>query len=249
MNLPNKNKVLKTIINKKGFKTLIFAKTFEDEAYEQIEKLVNFEAYHDAKVRIMPDAHAGKGCVVGTTMTISDKVTPNLVGVDIGCGMLTIKLKNERIDFAALDKVIKTKVPGGFNVHKKPVKDFDFTNLRCKNHVDLERATLSIGSLGGGNHFIEVGKSETGDSYLIIHSGSRKLGADVCKYYQDKAIQNAYSRDKDVKKLIDRLKSEEREKDIQAEINMIRKAKKPDVDKILSFKNEIQYTSSFQNEI
>lgn len=224
---------MKTIKNNKGIETLIFAETFEFEAYDQIKKLVNFEAYENAKVRIMPDAHAGKGCTVGTTITITDKVTPNLVGVDIGCGMLTVKLKNREIDFVKLDEVIKTKVPCGFSVHEKSKKDFDFENLRCSKHVDLSRAMLSIGSLGGGNHFIEVGKHETtGEIYLIIHSGSRKLGGDVCKYYQDKAFQNANEMSKVVKNAIDKLKAEGREKEIATEI---KKIKKPVTDKDLAF--------------
>jgi RNA-splicing ligase RtcB len=224
---------MKTIKNHKGIETLIFAETFEFEAYDQIKKLVNFEAYENAKVRIMPDAHAGKGCTVGTTMTITDKITPNLVGVDIGCGMLTIKLKNKEIDFAKLDEVIKTKIPHGFSVHEKSKKDFDFSNLRCQKHVDLRRAILSIGSLGGGNHFIEVGKSDlSGELYLIIHSGSRKLGGDTCKYYQDKAFQNANEMSKIIKNIIDKLKSEGREKEIATEV---KKVKKPVTDKELAF--------------
>ena len=224
---------MKTIINNKGIKTFIFAETFESEAYDQIKKLVNFEAYENEKVRIMPDAHAGKGCTVGTTITITDKITPNLVGVDIGCGMLTIKLKNKEIDFKKLDEIIKTKIPNGFNIHKKAQKKFDFSNLRCQKHVDLERAIFSIGSLGGGNHFIEVGKNElTEEMYLIIHSGSRKLGGDVCKYYQDKAFQNANEMGKIIKNTIDKLKAEGREKEITVEI---KKLKKPVTDKDLAF--------------
>jgi len=224
---------MKTIKNNKGIETLIFAETFEYEAYEQIKKLVNFTVYENAKVRIMPDAHAGKGCTVGTTMIITDKITPNLVGVDIGCGMLTIKLKNKDIDFKKLDEVIKTKIPCGFSVHEKSRKEYDFTNLRCQKHVDLSRAMLSIGSLGGGNHFIEIGKHEnTEELYLIIHSGSRKLGGDTCKYYQDKAFQNANEMSKVVKNAIDKLKAEGREKEIAAEI---KKIKKPVTDKDLAF--------------
>lgn len=224
---------MKIIKNNKGIEAKIFAETFEYEAYEQIKKLINFEAYSDAKVRIMPDAHAGKGCTVGTTMTITDKVTPNLVGVDIGCGMLTIKLKDRDIDFARLDGVIKDNVPCGFNVHSESPKGFDFTNLRCHKHVDLSRAALSIGSLGGGNHFIEIGKNEvTGDLYLIIHSGSRKLGGDVCKYYQDKAFQNVNEMGLVVKNVINKLKSEGREREIPAEI---KKIKKPAADRDLAF--------------
>ena len=224
---------MKAIKNNKGIETLIFAETFEFEAYDQIKKLINFEAYENAKVRIMPDAHAGKGCTVGTTITITDKVTPNLVGVDIGCGMLTIKLKDKEIDFEKLDTVIKNKVPCGFNVHEKSKKEFDFSNLRCQKYVDLKRAILSIGSLGGGNHFIEIGKHEiTGEIYLIIHSGSRKLGGDVCKYYQDKAFQNANEMSKVIKNMINKLKSEGREKEIATEI---KKVKKPVTNKDLAF--------------
>ena len=109
---------MKKFKNIKGNEVLIFANTFEDEAFQQVKKMSNFEAYLDSKIRIMPDAHAGKGCTVGTTITITDKVTPNLVGVDIGCGMLTIKLKDTSIDFSKLDEIINTKVPSGFNVHE-----------------------------------------------------------------------------------------------------------------------------------
>jgi RNA-splicing ligase RtcB len=224
---------MKVIKNNKGVETLIFAETFEFEAYDQIKKLVNFGAYENSKVRIMPDAHAGKGCTVGTTILITDKITPNLVGVDIGCGMLTIKLKNKEIDFKELDEIIKTKVPHGFSIHETPKKDFDFTNLRCQKHVDLGRAIHSIGSLGGGNHFIEIGKHDTtGELYLIIHSGSRKLGGDTCKYYQNKAFQNVNEMSKVVQNTIDKLKKEGREKEISSEI---KKIKKPVTDKDLAF--------------
>jgi len=225
--------MVKTIKNIKGNKTVIFAETFEYEAYDQIKKLINFEPYLNAKVRIMPDAHAGKGCTVGTTMTITDKVTPNLVGVDIGCGMLTVKLKNKDIDFTKFDKIINTKIPSGFSVHEESKVKFDFSKLRCQKYVDLKRASKSIGSLGGGNHFIEVSKSETyGDLYLIIHSGSRKLGGDTCKYYQDKAFQNVNEMSKIKSELIERLKKEGREKEIQSEL---KKVKKPRTDKELAF--------------
>ena len=231
---------MKIIKNNKGTETLIFAETFEYEAYEQIKKLINFEAYIDSKVRVMPDAHAGKGCTVGTTMTISDKVTPNLVGVDIGCGMLTIILKRRTVihphgepDFEKLDTVIKNNVPSGFNVHESSKKQFDFSGLRCSKHVDIGRAQLSIGSLGGGNHFIEVGKmNDSGTFYLIIHSGSRKLGGDVCKYYQDKAFQNVNEMGRVVQDTIARLKSDGRLDQISTELKRI---KKPSADKDLAF--------------
>ncbi|MDD2564159.1 MAG: RtcB family protein [Salinivirgaceae bacterium] len=219
---------MKRIINDKGVETLIFADTFENEAYEQVKKLMNSEAYKNEKIRIMPDAHAGKGCTVGTTMTITDKVTPNLVGVDIGCGMLTLKLKNKMVDFKNLDEIINTKIPSGFNVHKEPMRPFDLSALRCQKHVDIGRATISIGTLGGGNHFIEVSKSENdGTLYLIIHSGSRKLGSDTCTYYQNKAFQNANEIYKMKAKRIDELKKVGREKYIATELEANRK-RRPD---------------------
>jgi len=222
-----------SIINCKGVETKIFAQTFEYDAYEQIKKLCNFEAYQDSKIRIMPDAHAGKGCTVGTTMTISDKVTPNLVGVDIGCGMLTIPLVEKKLDFKKLDKAIHELVPSGFEVHKQSKKLFPYEDLKCVEHVDVRRASLSIGTLGGGNHFIEIDKSEKdGTLYLVIHSGSRKLGTDVCKYYQDLAFSTANEMCKVKQYLIKRLKKEKREKDIDTEL---KKLKKPSVDKELAF--------------
>lgn len=223
---------MKTIRTNSGKEVKIFAETFEYEAYEQIKRLANYEAYQNSIIRIMPDSHAGKGCTVGTTMTITDKVTPNLVGVDIGCGMLTIELKDKYIDCEKLDLIIRTKVPNGFNVHEKQKATFDFESLICAKHVDLERALLSIGSLGGGNHFIEVDYSEKNDRYyLVIHSGSRKLGGDVCKYYQDLAFQGANEMKKVREDLITRLKEEGRVQDIEREIKNL---KKPIADKELA---------------
>jgi RNA-splicing ligase RtcB len=235
------NKIIK---NNVGVETLIFAETFEYEAFEQVKRLANFEAYQYSKIRIMPDAHAGKGCTVGTTMTIKDRVTPNLVGVDIGCGMLTVKLKNKTIDFARLDAVIKEHIPCGFNVNTESKAKFDFEGLRINKGVDLSRASLSIGSLGGGNHFIEVGKMN-GDFYLIIHSGSRKLGGDVCKYYQDLAFQNVNEMKKVRESLIEKLKKEGREKDIDSEI---KKIKKPSADKDLAVLTGVDF-DNYMNDM
>lgn len=237
---------MKTIKTNSGKVVKIFAETFEYEAYEQIKRLANYEAYENSTIRIMPDSHAGKGCTVGTTMTITDKVTPNLVGVDIGCGMLTIELKDKYIDCEKLDNVIRTKVPNGFNVHEKQKTSFDFENLICAKQVDLERALLSIGSLGGGNHFIEVDYSEKNDKYyLVIHSGSRKLGGDVCKYYQDLAFQGANEMKKIREDLITRLKAEGRMKDIESEI---KKLKKPIADKELAHLSG-DYFRSYLNDM
>lgn len=214
---------MQIIKNNLGTETVIFAKTFEEEAFNQIKKLINCEAYQNSTVRIMPDAHAGKGCVIGTTMTIKDKVTPNLVGVDIGCGMLTIKLKNRDIDFSKLDNIINNKIPSGKEVHTKSKDIFDLNSLKCTNHINASRASLSIGTLGGGNHFIEVGKSKTTeDIFLIIHSGSRKLGSEVCQYYQNLAFKNSSKSNEEIKNLIDKLKSEGRQKEINDELKKIK---------------------------
>lgn len=237
---------MKIIKTNTGKEVKVFAETFEYEAYEQVKKLANYEAYENSVIRIMPDSHAGKGCTVGTTMTITDKVTPNLVGVDIGCGMLTIELKDKYIDCEKLDRVIRTKVPNGFNVHEKQKATFNFENLICAKQVDLERALLSIGSLGGGNHFIEVDYSEKNNKYyLIIHSGSRKLGGDVCKYYQDLAFQNANEMKKIKEDLITRLKADGRMKDIESEI---KKLKKPTADKELAHLSG-DYFRSYMNDM
>lgn len=221
---------MKEIKNSKGNIVKIYAETFEYEAYDQVKKLSNYGPYLDSKIRIMPDAHAGAGCTVGTTMTISDKLTPNLVGVDIGCGMLSIELKDRDINLQKLDEIINTKVPSGFNIHSTPQADFDFSNLRCQKHVDLSRAAHSIGSLGGGNHFIELSKGE--DSYyLIIHSGSRKLGGDTCKYYQNLAFQNLNEMGKIKAAIVEKLTRGGRQKDIQEELKKVRK---PATDKELA---------------
>lgn len=223
---------MKTIKNSAGNEVKIFAETFEYEAYDQVKMLANFEPYVNEKIRIMSDAHAGKGCTVGTTMTITDKITPNLVGVDIGCGMLTTKLKEKDIDLFVLDQAIRKHIPSGFSIRENSIAKFDFSELRCAKHADLKRALLSIGTLGGGNHFIEVDQDETGNLYLVIHSGSRNLGVNVCKYYQDLAWRNVNEMGTIKSKLIEELKRQGREKDIDTEL---KKLQKPKANKDLAF--------------
>lgn len=237
---------MKIIKTKYGKEVKIYAETFEYEAYEQVKRLANYEAYKDSNIRIMPDSHAGKGCTVGTTMTITDKVTPNLVGVDIGCGMLTVELKDRNIDCARLDEIIHSKIPSGFNVNEKQRNTFNFDNLICAKYVDLGRALLSIGSLGGGNHFIEIDYSKKENKYyLVIHSGSRKLGGDVCKYYQDLAFQNVNEMKKVKDELIKKLKSEGRMKEIDSEL---KKIKKPITDKELAHLSG-EYFNQYLNDM
>lgn len=221
------------IKNKIGNITKVYASIFEDEAYSQIEKLCNYSPYLDSKIRIMPDAHAGKGCTIGTTMTITDKITPNLVGVDIGCGMFVVVLGKIDIDLPKLDEVINRYIPSGFNIHENAIEEFPYLeNMRCKNVLDEDIVNRSIGSLGGGNHFIEIDVSDNGCKYLIIHSGSRNLGVRVCNYYQDIAVSNLSNNSKFIKELIDKLKSEGREKDIQSEL---KKLPQLDVNKELAY--------------
>lgn len=224
---------MKTIKNTIGNEVKVFAETFENEACEQVRKLADFEPYQNSKIRIMPDSHAGKGCTIGTTMTITDKVTPNLVGVDIGCGMLVVELQERNVDLEKLDAIIHDFIPSGFNVHDEPLKDFAwFTDLRCLSHVDQERALRSIGSLGGGNHFIEVDKGEDGRLFLVIHSGSRNLGVGVCNYYQNLAYDRLTNMVDRKNELIQRLKSQGREKDINSEL---RKLQRPEISRELAY--------------
>ena len=165
-----------------------FAKVIEDEAIEQIRRMCDYEFTAGSRIRIMPDVHAGKGCTIGTTMTIIDKAVPNVVGVDIGCGMYTVKLAQREIDPERLDEAAHF-IPSGMKVWEGRQVRFDLSELRCfralKDSRYLER---SLGTLGGGNHFIEVDRAADGTLYLIIHSGSRNLGMQVANYYQNLAI-------------------------------------------------------------
>jgi RNA-splicing ligase RtcB len=179
-------------IKGKHNKAKVFTDNVEEKAAEQIVELCNQEFAKDSVIRIMPDTHAGAGCTIGTTMTIKDKIVPNLVGVDIGCGMFVSMLKKTQVDFAKLDRTIRTFVPSGFDVRKNPHEYNAFVNLddlKCKEHVNLSRAQLSIGTLGGGNHFIEMNEDEDGNVYLVVHSGSRHLGKQIAEYYQARAIK------------------------------------------------------------
>ena len=206
----------------------VYAKTFEYEAYDQVKRLANYEPYLNSTIRIMPDAHAGKGCTVGTTMTLHGMVTPNLVGVDIGCGMLVINLGHNQFngepDLKKLDEVIHKFVPAGFEIHNQAWTKFNkLDDLLCRNSVDLQRAVLSIGTLGGGNHFIELDKSETGDYMLVIHTGSRYLGKQVCEFYQNLAYKKLNEMGSIKAELVKKLKAEGREKDINDELKKVQK--------------------------
>lgn len=230
---------MKEIINKNGVVTKIFAETFEDEAYKQIEKICNYEPYLNLNIRIMPDAHAGKGCVIGTTIKIEDKVTPNLVGVDIGCNMYVAELSGIDPDLVKLDDFIRKNIPSGFNIRNEPIYHFSqLDRLYCIDHVDKNRALRSIGTLGGGNHFIELNRGGNGNIFLVVHTGSRHLGVEVCNYYQELAYKELSDKSNDVKSLIKRLKSEGRERDIQKELKSL---KREPVDKDLAYLDGVNF--------
>lgn len=167
---------------------LCYAKVVEEEAIEQIRRMCDYAIAEDSKIRIMPDVHAGKGCTIGTTMTITDKVVPNVVGVDIGCGMYTVNLGKDDVDFEKLDEAAHF-IPSGREVWEGRQERFDLTDLHCYRELkDAKRLARSLGTLGGGNHFIEIDEATDGTKYLIIHSGSRNLGKQVAELYQKLAI-------------------------------------------------------------
>lgn len=211
----------------------IFTDNCDKETISQITELLNQSFIEGQKVRIMPDTHAGKGCVIGTTMTLSDKVVPNLVGVDIGCGMLTIKLAEKEIDLPKLDEIIRKYIPSGFDIHTEPKAlktRIDIESLKCyeKANLSIMRAYMSVGTLGGGNHFIEIDKDTEDNLYLVIHTGSRNLGKQVAEYYQDlgyqrlKADINEEKYEKEKKHLIEKLKAAGKSKLIGSELNKLK---------------------------
>ena len=201
-----------------------YAKTVEDEAIEQIRRMCDYELTRGSRVRIMPDVHAGKGCTIGTTMTIHDRACPNIVGVDIGCGMYTVKLAQTDVDFAAVDEAAHF-IPSGMNVWDGRVERFDLTTLRCyRNLKDARRLERSLGTLGGGNHFIEIDRAADGTLYLVIHSGSRNLGKQVAEHYQKLAVDLHMGREGYFKKryeIIQTYKQQGRRAEIQTALRML----------------------------
>jgi len=168
----------------------VFTNELDSSASGQIKALCEQPFITGSKIRIMPDVHAGKGCTIGTTMTIGDYVVPNLVGVDIGCGMLTVQLEEKRLNLPELDSFIHQNIPYGRDVRERTHRSqgrINLEDLRCYKKVDTRRAKESLGTLGGGNHFIEVDKDDDGTLYLVIHTGSRNLGLRVAELYQKKA--------------------------------------------------------------
>lgn len=186
-------------INGKYNSCKIFTDNCDNETIGQIIELLNQECLKNTRIRIMPDTHAGKGCVIGTTITLNDKVIPGIVGADIGCGMYALKLKETEIDYKKLDEVIRKYVPSGADTHKRAISTFDLSRLVAP--INKEKILKSLGTLGGGNHFIEIDKGNDGHLWLVIHTGSRHLGTEICKYYQDLAYYKI--RDNSVQEKID----------------------------------------------
>ncbi|MDA1886712.1 RtcB family protein [Bacillus cereus group sp. BY105LC] len=206
----------------------IFTHNVDETAIGQIVDLCNQEFVKDSQIRIMPDTHAGAGCTIGTTMTIQDKIVPNLVGVDIGCGMevVVIDKKKEEINFDCLDETIRKFVPSGFRIRDKEhrfSKMIDFDGVRAP--FTLQRAQKSIGTLGGGNHFVELNEDDKGNVYIVIHSGSRNLGKQIAEYYQNLAYEQLIDVTSMKDEIIKRLMKEGRAKEIQETLREIQKPK------------------------
>lgn len=230
-------KILKGACNQ----AVIYTDVLEESAKKQILTLCSQEFAKNSKIRIMPDVHAGAGCTIGTTMTIFDKVVPNLVGVDIGCGMETVKLKNKHMELQKLDKLIYEKIPSGFSVRETPHpfnEEIDLKELRCaeKINLNLDRAQKSLGTLGGGNHFIEADKGEDGTLYLVVHSGSRHLGLEAARYYQEQAIGRLNDTEKEeIEQLIKSYRASHREQELEAAILQKKKELGAGIPKALAY--------------
>lgn len=227
------------ILNGKYNSAKVFTEVIDQSSIAQVIELCNQPVSAGSQIRIMPDVHAGAGCTIGTTMTITDKAIPNLVGVDIGCGMETVRIKEKHIELQQLDKLIYRTIPSGFSIRKKThryINGINLAELYCAEYVNLDRAELSMGTLGGGNHFIEADKGNDGSIYIVIHSGSRHLGVETAKYYQEQAYRNLNrSSQADVDELVARLKAEGKAKQIESEIKKLKNTKTTDIPKHLAY--------------
>ena len=228
----------------------IFTDNIEPEALNQIYTLIKQPAFSDCKVRIMPDVHAGKGCVIGFTADLGDKVIPDIVGVDIGCGMLCCEIGKMDIDYAKLDSVIRENIPAGRAVRDEELSFVQLDNLHCKDRLkNMEWLKCSLGTLGGGNHFIEVDEDNDGMKYLVIHTGSRNLGKQVAEIYQQMAIDDMQGTDKlaeESKKLIAEYKATGRQKDIQRGLAELKRKWQPDK---LNIPKELCYLTGEHREM
>ncbi len=208
----------------------IFTDVVDQASVSQVMSLLNQPYTAGSRIRMMPDIHAGMGCTIGTTMTIGDKICPNLVGVDIGCGMETVRVRESRMELQKLDKLIRQEIPSGFAIRDKVhryASEVPLEELCCFKHIDLSRAEKSIGTLGGGNHFIEADKDDDGQIYIVIHSGSRHLGVEIAQYYQNAAFKALKNNNQAIQDRIDALRAEGRETEIQATIQALKDQKIP----------------------
>lgn len=220
----------------------VFTDVVDEKSLQQIKGLCDQEFTSGAKIRLMPDVHAGAGCTIGTTMTIKDKICPNLVGVDIGCGMETLCIKadsevSRNFNGADLDKIIRKNIPSGFSIRKFPhafVEQVEWDNI--KGHYNKKRAWLSLGTLGGGNHFIEADRDDEGNLYIVVHSGSRHAGLEIANYYQEQAWRQLNGNaEEDCRKLIERLKAEGKEQEIQEKLEELKAQISTDIPKDLAY--------------
>lgn len=229
----------------------VFTNNIDAATIGQLSVLLDQEFISGSQIRIMPDTHAGAGCVIGTTMTLTDRVCPNLVGVDIGCGMLAVKLKEKRINLPELDAVINKYIPSGFDIHEKAIAHSNVDSVIAD--IDYDKSQRSLGTLGGGNHFIEVDKDDEDNLWLVVHSGSRHLGIEVCEYYQKLAYETLKASNLgDIKELrnalIERLKAEGNQKLISQELQKLNDAYK---ESTINIPRELAYVEgdNFKNYI
>ncbi|NCE65217.1 RNA-splicing ligase RtcB [Pseudoflavonifractor sp. 524-17] len=217
----------------------IYTDVVDEASIAQVIELCSQEFAAGSRIRLMPDIHAGAGCTVGTTMTITDKVVPNLVGVDIGCGMETVRLRERHVELQKLDKLIYERIPSGFAIREKAHRYSERIHLNqlcCWKAVDRLRAEKSLGTLGGGNHFIEMDRDEEGNLYLVVHSGSRRLGLEVAKYYQEAGYRVLNQTDEaSLERRIAQMKAAGEEKKIQQAIKTWRNTKHTAIPKPLAY--------------
>lgn len=217
----------------------IFTDTVDNGSVAQVLELCNQEFSAGSRIRLMPDIHVGSGCTVGTAMTVGDRIVPAMVGVDIGCGMETVRIREKNMDPEKLDRLIREKIPAGFRIHSRPhplSRQIDLNELFCIRHVDADRAEKSIGTLGGGNHFIEADRDEEGNLYIVVHSGSRRLGLEAANYYQKEGyrVLNG-SDDASLAAAAEKLKEEGRHREIAREIRRLRNTKRTSVPRHLAY--------------
>ena len=228
------------ILNGKYNEAKVFTDNIEKSAREQIVELLNQEFMKGENIRIMSDVHAGAGCTIGFTSTITNKVVPNLIGVDIGCGLLMAKLSKRIENLDELDSIIRHNIPSGFNVHERPafrvgdsLKEY-ISTLNCLKpaNINMDRALCSLGTLGGGNHFIELDEDDDGNQYLVVHTGSRYLGKQIATYYQELAYEQLTDISNEKDKIIKSLIEQGRQREIQSEL---KKLEKPKINKNLAY--------------